>query len=186
MEGSEAADEDHRLQKKGSLWNRKNLEEGLAGELAEVPPTSPLTADHRALQHSKGASLPRPWRVHILLPFLVQFEVLEVTSDSMDTHYYSGMQRIMQDKTITFSLSSHLCVNLEVMCVNHETDYPHWQLDGCNSFTHKITSNVWFFSYSHSFLFNLIFFFASPHSSKDLGSPTRDWTLLVKAQSPNH
>ena len=105
MEGSEAADEDHSLQKKGSLWNRKNLEEGLAGELAEVPPTSPLTADHRALQHSKGASLPRPWRVHILLPFLVQFEVLEVTSDSMDKQMSPGQEKYF-DPWLS-SLSSH-------------------------------------------------------------------------------
>lgn len=113
LEGLEADDEDHRLQKKGSLWNGKNLEEGLVGELAEVPPTNPLTTDHSSLQHA--ASLPRPWRVHFLLLSLVQFGVLEVTSDSEDSQYYSGLQRIMKDKTITFSPNSHLCVKLEVM-----------------------------------------------------------------------
>lgn len=47
LEGPETADKDHRIQKKGSLWNGNNLEEGLAGELAEIPPTDPLTTEHR-------------------------------------------------------------------------------------------------------------------------------------------
>ena len=164
LEGLEADDEDHRLQKKGSLWNGKNLEEGLVGELAEVPPTNPLTTDHSSLQHA--ASLPRPWKVHFLLLSLVQFGVLEVTSDSVDSHYYSGPQRITKDKTITFSPNPHLSVKLEVMWVNHETDYPHWQLDACNSFTDKITSSVWIFSYSHFYLFFLILFFWPLHTAQ--------------------
>ena len=96
----------------------------------------PLTTDHRSLQNS--ASFPRPGRVCFPLLLLFQFGVLEVGGNTVWGHTIAqgcgGTSLRWNHYIITFSPISHLCVRLEVTCMNRETDSPHWHLDGRKRF----------------------------------------------------